>query len=135
MSYDVEMNTDTIHVNLHFKDRVCFLHGNSGTGKTYMLSKIQAHCIANGEPFVNVGDIGVQSRDAELILNMCRGKNVVMFDRAEHYLTRQLLESVCALSPNLVIVCTKDVVTLSGVEHGEYVVEYTADSLGVRRVG
>lgn len=135
MSYSLEMFSDDISIKAKFIDTVCVFSGNSGTGKTYLFNKIKADCKINGRKVIIISDNGVDIRNDKVIIDMCKDMEVVMFDRADLYLTHEIVSGVLNSGVKLILVAMKNPSTLNLKKYGSYSVDFTERELVTKRWG
>lgn len=126
----IEENLGGIDFSIQFDDRINLLTEQSGTGKTFMLNMMADYLMLKGEPYAFFSRKTMFfSQDA--MKEACVGKDIIIFDDADLYLTQELLD--CASDIGTVIVSMKSFYTLSFRSCGFYSVEYSGNNLEVKR--
>lgn len=126
----IEENLGGIDFSIQFDDRVNLLTGHSGTGKTFMLKMMADYFMLEGVScaFFNRKTMELSQKAMK---EACIGKDVIIFDDADLYLTQELLDY--ASDVGTVIVSMKSFYTLGFKSLGFYLVEYSENRLEVRR--
>lgn len=121
-----------IHINVQLDYKLNFLIGDSGTGKTLLMSAVDLHCLNN-----NISCRLCNYNDANLtesqLLNICNNSDVVLLDNADLYLTNNLLENILQ-SASIVVVSMKDTSSLDCGDSKQYFIEYEHLELSMREI-
>lgn len=121
-----------VTVDVEFKDHICFLNGDSGSGKTFLLRVLESYlsrknisyCLFNYSSMAAVNGFGFDSVD------------VVMLDNADLYMNRDIYMKA-KKSHALVLICMHSYCGFDPDGSGEYVIvhEERTNTLRVRRLG
>lgn len=133
MVLSMDKTIDTIRVKAEFEDTVCLFFGDSATGKTYLFRKIKAYCMVSDMSVVSIDDVGLAT-DAETLVRLCKGKDVVIFDRADLYLTTEIVKGVLENGAKLVLISVKDRCLLKLENYGVYNINFTGTELTTKRL-
>lgn len=107
MKIEIVENSNGISYDVLLDTKVCFLYGDSGTGKTYLLSKIMAYAMRNNISYVHFNYDAINMKQT-LIIDSCIDK--VLLDNADLYASISLLrliEDKC----KMLVVCMHSVMT------------------------
>jgi ABC-type lipoprotein export system ATPase subunit len=124
-----EFKSGKIHVDAEFTDNICYLLDNSGTGKTFLFSLLFNYCSLNG---VSIASLDYKSSNSSVneIVEYCNNKSVVIFDNADLYLNRDILERIKA---DLILISVKKISGLIRKNSGRYRVLTSENSISVKR--
>lgn len=121
-----------VTVDVVFKDHICFLSGDSGSGKTFLLRVLESYlsrknisyCLFNYSSMAAVNGFDFDSVD------------VVMLDNADLYMNRDIYMKA-KKSHALVLICMHSYSGFDPSGSGEYVIDHEerTNTLSVRRLG
>ena len=121
-----------VTVDAEFKDHICFLNGDSGSGNTFLLRVLESYlsrknisyCLFNYSSMAAVNGFDFDSVD------------VVMLDNADLYMNRDIYMKA-KKSHALVLICMHSYCGFDPDGSGEYVIvhEERTNTLRVRRLG
>jgi ABC-type ATPase involved in cell division len=115
--YNLQFEVRGLQYDLQFKDDICFLLDNSGTGKTFLFSVLRNYCYSN-DISCKVLDYNVIGDSEEEIINSCKEhRDILIFDNADLYLSKNILENVNA---TLIIASVKNAVKIRTDNSGNY---------------
>jgi hypothetical protein len=89
-----------VNFNVSFTDRICFLRSASGSGKSLLLRAIASYCETHEISCVLVN----YNFEQDCIYQSCTGKEVILLDDAELYLTQELFAAIRDLGKMLIVV-------------------------------
>lgn len=121
-----------IHFQVGFVDKVNLLFDNSATGKTYLMKVIQGKCMKTGISCKYVNSARYEDTE-ESIIQFCKNSNVVLFDNADLYLTKTILENIVKTA-DCIIVCAKSSGIVRSVGGRLYHVLFSSKTLTVKRI-
>lgn len=127
----VRTNYNDIECDILFEDKVNLFKGCSGEGKTFVFRIIKTYLKYNGVSCLFVGNEMMDLSEEELIL-LCRGKSVIIFDKADLYLTQRLLD-YAVQEAETIIVSMKCFFGLNFCKLGMYTIDYQGNSLSTKR--
>ena len=129
---DVKYKYMGVTIDAEFKDHICFLSGDSCSGKSFLLRVFESYlsrknisyCLFNYSSMVAVRGFGFDSVD------------VVMLDNADLYMNRDIYMKA-KKSHALVLICMHSYSGFDPSGSGEYVIDHEekANTLSVRRLG
>ena len=121
-----------VTIDAEFKDHICFLSGDSGSGKSFLLrvfesylsGKSISYCLFNYSSMVAVRGFDFDSVD------------VVMLDNADLYMNRDIYMKA-KKSHALVLICMHSYSGFDPSGSGEYIIDHEerTNTLSVRRLG
>lgn len=120
-----------ITFKVEFKDKINLFNGNSGEGKTFMFKTLKTYLKFKGVSCLYVGNEMLDLSLEEMKL-VCRGKSVIIFDKADLYLTQELLDTAIEIA-DTIIISMKIPYELGMSNIGFYSLHYEADSLCTKR--
>lgn len=104
---NVKTNFEGYEIDVEFTDGVNFLTSKAGKGKSLLLKALQQYCFLNRIKSLYL-DWSVVHFSVDQIIKNCEGKEVVLLDSADLYLTDELLERLRELTDTVVIIEMKD---------------------------
>lgn len=107
-------------------DNVNILTGYSGTGKTFMFKAITEYLKANGMKCIYFNNTAMNFSEMA-IKDACKGKELIIFDNADLYLTQEILDyarNICT-----VIISMKLAFNLKIKPYSIYKISYTDNKL------
>lgn len=129
---DVKYKYMGVTIDAEFKDYICFLSGDSGSGKSFLLRVFESYlsrknisyCLFNYSSMVAVRGFDFDSVD------------VVMLDNADLYMNRDIYMKA-KKSHALVLICMHSYSGFDPSGSGEYVIDHEekTNTLSVRRLG
>ena len=129
---DVKYKYMGVTIDAEFKDNICFLSGDSGSGKSFLLRVFESYlsrknisyCLFNYSSMVAVRGFDFDSVD------------VVMLDNADLYMNRDIYMKA-KKSHALVLICMHSYSGFDPSGSGEYVIDHEekTNTLSVRRLG
>ena len=121
-----------VTIDAEFKDHICFLSGDSGSGKSFLLrvfesylsGKSISYCLFNYSSMVAVRGFDFDSVD------------VVMLDNVDLYMNRDIYMKA-KKSHALVLICMHSYSGFDPSGSGEYIIDHEerTNTLSVRRLG
>ena len=129
LKLDFEYNATRFCID--FEGKINLLEDNSGTGKTFLCTALRSYLADKGIPCLAINSKIFQHLDFQnLILD---GKEVIILDNADLYLTDELLERL-KKSTAIVIIALHDSLQFNfGKETIRYFCEYKNSTVTVRR--
>lgn len=124
----IEKQLGALKVNLKFDDKLCVLTGNSGTGKTYVLNILES-CAMNQGITHRAIDNRSENDSPDMIAQLCKGKDLVLLDNADLYLTEELLKRICSNAKQVIVSIHYAYCTLAIKDRGIYGIKFTGDTL------
>ena len=113
--------------SVNFENKINLLVDNSGTGKTFLLNMLKFYCDEGGISCAHVDYL-----HQDVILD---NKDILLFDRADLYLTSEMFNKISSLDATSII-SIKSTVDLNLVgDIGFYRVLYYNKSIVTRRWG
>ena len=129
---DVKYKYMGVTIDAEFKDHICFLSGDSGSGKSFLLRVFESYlsrknisyCLFNYSSMVAVSGFDFDSVD------------VVMLDNADLYMNRDIYMKA-KKSHALVLICMHSYSGFDPSGSGEYVIDHEekTNTLSVRHLG
>jgi len=86
--------------NADFIDKVNLMIDDSGTGKTFLIKMVINYCRNNNIPYLH---IDYEHRDLLNDVGNLNSKEILLFDKADLYLTKELFEEIKNLKPISII--------------------------------
>lgn len=132
-SIEINEQYNGITINASFNSKLNILVGDSGTGKTLLLSAIDLYCLNNNIScrLCNYNDANLSP---EQIKAICAGADILLLDNADLYMNNSLLKELLTTS-QLIILNMKDTSYINTNHHSEqYIVDYINLSLTVRKI-
>lgn len=120
-----------INFDISFEDKVNVFSGMSGEGKTFLFTVLESYFIDNDISYQYYNSSSLRFGVSELFSG-CTGRSVIIFDNADLYLTRELLDYAISQS-DTVIVSMKDFFRLGFTSFGRYLIEYDNNIFRTRR--
>lgn len=123
--------TDTEVIGV-FENKLNVLWGESGSGKTFLFSKIKAFLQDTKTPYVEIPH-NASSRTVLSILNSLQSGTVVLYDSGD----LSFNEEICRIVDSLDIICIISLKTLKYAkytDYGLYTVRYTSGALLVEEL-
>lgn len=121
-----------VFFDVSFQDKINILRGPSGSGKTFLFNTISAYCYTKGISYAFIDYRFLASNDEGLILSHCIGKDILLFDNADLYMSSELFNEVRKLG-STIIMSIKNTYGLNMSEARSYRVMYEGNSLKTRR--
>jgi hypothetical protein len=127
--FNFNFKAGNVEVNAQFNDKVCYVLDNSGTCKSYLFVLIFNYCKSNG---ISASFFDYKNMDFSVSAfeEACLNQKVVIFDNADLYLNRDILDKVNA---ELVLISIKNIGDLQRAESGRYRVETKDNLISVER--
>ena len=122
-----------VDFDVSFTDKVNVFRGSSGTGKTFLFNVISAYCAKNNISHAYIDYKTVLTDDIDLILSHCKGKDIVILDNADLYLTPDLFQSIRDLGCTIIL-SKKTTFGLNMRDAHLYTVDYNGNTLSTRRL-
>ena len=122
-------NYNNLPATVNLEDNICYLLGDSGTGKTFIFSIIDYYCSINQIKCVNV-NYAIASAMGKDLISICNRHDIVILDDADLYITNDILKQIKAKH---ILVGIKSQFGLTKADAGLYRVKYTEDSIDLRR--
>ncbi len=121
-----------ININVFFDSKLNILVGNSGTGKTLLMSALDLYCLNNNIKcrLCNYNDANLSK---EQIMTVCKGSDVLLLDNSDLYVDDELLKKLLGTS-KIIIMSMKDTSGIDTDQSEQYLVEYNDLSLIVRKL-
>lgn len=121
-----------INIDTCFDSKLNILVGNSGTGKTLLISAIDLHCLNNNIKcrLCNYNDANLSKQQ---LIAVCSESDVLLLDNSDLYIDNELLEKLLSMS-KIIIMSIKDTSSISTGESEQYLVEYSNMDLTVRKI-
>lgn len=121
-----------INMDVCFDSKLNILVGNSGTGKTLLMSALDLHCLNNNIKcrLCNYNDANL---DKEQIISVCSESDVLLLDNSDLYMNSELLKMLLSMS-KIIIMSMKDTSNIDTSESEQYMVEYNDLNLTVRKL-
>lgn len=129
---DVSSKYTDIEVAGVFKNKLNVLWGVSGSGKTFLFSKIKAFLQDTKTPYVEIPH-SASSRTVLSILNSLQSRTVVLYDSGD----LSFNEEICRVIDSLDIICIISLKTLKYAkytDYGLYTVKYAPGILRVEEL-
>lgn len=129
---DVSSKYTDVEVAGVFKNKLNVLWGESGSGKTFLFSKIKAFLQDTKTPFVEIPH-SASSRTVLSILNSLQSRTVVLYDSGD----LSFNEEICRVIDSLDIICIISLRTLKYAkytDYGLYTVKYAPGILRVEEL-
>ena len=94
--------------DISFLDKINILLDNSGTGKTFLINMVSSYCENNDIPYMHI-----DYKHRELVDNKksLYNKEILLFDKADLYLTPDLFEELKSVK-GISIISIKDIADL-----------------------
>jgi hypothetical protein len=128
--YELKFSVRDLEYRLEFKNRICYIIDESGTGKTFLFSNLRNYCINNNVDFVLV-DYNYSNKSEDEIINVCRNcSEIIILDNADLYLTPKIIDN---LKAKLVIASLKASIGLKTDETGNYELVQNGNVISVKR--
>jgi ABC-type transporter Mla maintaining outer membrane lipid asymmetry ATPase subunit MlaF len=128
--YELKFSVRDLEYRLEFKNRICYIIDESGTGKTFLFSNLRNYCINNNVDFVLV-DYNYSNKSEDEIINVCRNcSEIIILDNADLYLTPKIIDN---LKAKLVIASLKSSIGLRTDETGNYELVQNGNVISVKR--
>jgi hypothetical protein len=128
--YELKFSVRDLEYRLEFKNRICYIIDESGTGKTFLFSNLRNYCINNNVDFVLV-DYNYSNKSEDEIINVCRNcSEIIILDNADLYLTPKIINN---LKAKLVIASLKSSIGLRTDETGNYELVQNGNVISVKR--
>jgi hypothetical protein len=128
--YELKFSVRDLKYRLEFKNRICYIIDESGTGKTFLFSNLRNYCINNNVDFVLV-DYNYSNKSEDEIINVCRNcSEIIILDNADLYLTPKIIDN---LKAKLVIASLKSSIGLRTDETGNYELVQNGNVISVKR--
>jgi hypothetical protein len=128
--YELKFSVRDLEYRLEFKNRICYIIDESGTGKTFLFSNLRNYCINNNVDFVLV-DYNYSNKSEDEIINVCRNcSEIIILDNADLYLTSKIIDN---LKAKLVIASLKSSIGLRTDETGNYELVQNGNVISVKR--
>ena len=111
-----------ININVFFDSKLNILVGNSGTGKTLLMSALDLYCLNNNIKcrLCNYNDANLSK---EQIMTVCKGSDVLLLDNSDLYVDDELLKKLLGTS-KIIIMSMKDTSGIDTDQSEQYLVEY-----------
>lgn len=132
MGIQFKLESSGVMFDVKFFDRLNYIKGSSGTGKTFLFNVMQAYCVLNGIPCAFVDSKMLASVNNDIIYSMCKEKEIVILDHADLYLDAELFNKIRDLGCT-VIVSKKRTFGLNMEDVHLYLVEYEGNTLCTKR--
>ena len=131
MGFSLNAIMSGVKFNLNFTDKINIIEQDSGTGKTFMFSMIDAHCKKEGIPCLlfNYSTLEFKGNLDEHV----SGKKIVLLDNADLYLDSSFLNFL-ENQDCTTIISIKSLVGLYTENAGFYNVNYDGESLVTERL-
>lgn len=129
----LEKISNGVMFKVHFKHKINVIKGSSGTGKSFLFSELLQKCNRDNVPAVLIDYRVLTSSNVHLIEAMCKGKQVVLLDNADLYLTSELFDKIRSMD-NVIVMSKKTTFGLNMKDARQYVIEYNNDTLSVRGI-
>lgn len=130
----INENIGSINVSVKFTDKINLLVGDSGSGKSFLLSLIE-------EKYSNDDNIHIACFDYKVARNINKDEmiklagdnDIVILENADLYMTKDLYQ---ALSNDkcIVIASSKNYLSVPTELSGVYIVDYVDDKISTRRL-
>jgi ABC-type ATPase involved in cell division len=127
--YAFKFSAGDINVDTEFRDRVCYLLDNSGTGKTYLFMLIYNYCKEKKIDAVYFNYLNMDFSE-NTIIGESNNQKIVIFDNADLYLTDNIVEKINA---DLILVSIKDIEEFNVLNSGRYHVKINDKTISVKR--
>jgi ABC-type transporter Mla maintaining outer membrane lipid asymmetry ATPase subunit MlaF len=115
--YELNFSVRNLKYELIFKDRICYIIDDSGTGKTFLFSNLRNYCLNNNIDFTFI-DYNYSNKSENDIISVCHNcSEIVIFDNADLYLTSNIINNITA---KLVVASLKSSIGLRTEETGNY---------------
>lgn len=109
MNLNVDTNIGSINIKTYFESDLCIFCGNSGTGKTYLFSLLADYYKTDlGLNVIRINEVGESVKNKNTLIDMCSGNDIVIFDRADLYITPEVVEGVRQNGAKLVLISIKN---------------------------
>lgn len=122
-----------VNFDVSFIDSINVIRGSSGTGKTFLFNVISAYCAKNNITHAYIDYKTVLTGDTDLILPHCKGKDIVILDNADLYLTSDLFQSIRDLGCTIIL-SKKTTFGLNMRGAHLYTIDYKGNVLATRRL-
>ena len=133
MALFLKKEANGVKFEVAFSDKINVLKGASGTGKSFLFSVISSYCASENIPYALVDYRFVSEDNTEAILQYCKGKEIIILDNADLYLTPELFMGIQKLGATMII-SKKTTFGLDMREAHLYAVDYIKGSLKTRRI-
>ena len=118
-------------MSAEFQHNICYFHGASGTGKTFAFKLLSAYFQHQGIPQVYL-NYTVKGCSLDTLLQLCDGKEVVLLDNADLYLTKEMLYQLKDRVP-LILVSQHTIFARSNKAiEGNYALKYDGTQLEIK---
>lgn len=125
------MDFNGIDIEVNFNPGTHILEGHSGTGKSLLLEAINLFCLNVDKSCVYL-NFNNRHNTEKVILTLCKGKEVVLLDNADLYLTDEILRELKAEN-RFIIISVKDTAELDISEDNFYEVQYQNQKIRLRK--
>lgn len=121
-----------IFIQVNIDSRLNILVGNSGTGKTLLLSALDLYCLNNNIScrLCNYNDA---SLNEDQLINICSYADVLLLDNADLYLTNDILMHLLNIS-KIIVISMEDISNIDTNEAEQYLVDYNNTKLSIRKL-
>lgn len=129
---NIKCSYSGVNVDISLKDRICFIGGDSGTGKTFLFTILESYltrknvsyCLFNYSSMNAVKGFDFDSVDVAILDNadLYMNKNIYMKVKKSHALVLICMHSYCGFDPD---------------GSGEYEIDYkeNTNTIKLRRLG
>jgi hypothetical protein len=128
--YEFNFNVRDLEYKLEFKNRICYIIDESGTGKTFLFKNLRNYCLNNNIDFTFI-DYNYANKSEDEVINVCRNcTEIIILDNADLYLTPKIIDNLRA---KLVIASLKSSIGLRTDETGNYELVQNGNVISVKR--
>lgn len=116
-------NKSPIRVDAKFNDGINVIYCYSGTGKTFLFTKLNDYYANNNMHRVSLINYNFYNKSVDAVIDFCKGSDLILLDNADLYISHDLinrLKSIC----NCIVVSMKNTLFFDKYEVSELSVEY-----------
>ena len=116
-------NNNPIKIDAEFSEGINVIYGYSGTGKSFMFSRINDYYANSTEYKVSLIDYHYYNKAESIIIDFCRGSDLVLLDNADLYITHSLIDMLLK-ECKCIVISMKNTLFFDKNEANELSVEY-----------
>ena len=131
---DLNFNYSKVNFNVCFKDKICILNGQSGSGKTFLLKVLQEYFNLNGVSSYRVYSDIDMLKDKEVLEYLIKDYEILLLDRADLYMSWDIYKKILESDVTAIICMRRLSIIKDKSNMGVYDVVYEGDRLSCVRL-